>query len=137
MFTKNELSVYEGDKMPAGTYFIGDLGYIISDQDEWMELLETTNYFNEPKVYKHNKIGCLWAAGTAYGDGVYDSNFEEIFTVDSGTIGLINVKYVPKDEREYVQDLAEVRFSSPFKVSVDSLGTFRFGGKRIWTGFDG
>lgn len=137
MFYPKELLATSEEKLPAGTYYIGDIGYLVRDEDEWHELLRLADHFNAPRMFRHEKYGYLWAAHTAYGDGIYESNFGDVFTVDGGLIGIVDHKFMlPERWKEY-WGVAKVSFSRAFRVSRDEDGTFRFGAKRIWTGFDG
>ena len=92
------------DKFPAGTYYIGDLCYVMEDGlwDEWLELTSVRD--SEGKVesyedgdYKFRGFKVGWH-GTAHGDGVYESNKTANVSktrhtpVDSGTIGIIPLK---------------------------------------------
>ena len=86
-------------------YYIGDLGYVCSP-DEWESYcyqvpvrqtlllqyeegdITKEHYFNgdEDKVF--------YAFSTAYGDGAYVDNSGRRYTVDSGGIGCIDVRYL-------------------------------------------
>jgi len=67
----------------AGTYFIGDISYILSraDYDKWIES-------NFETVFSIRGFE-LVVDGTAYGDGNYKASTDEKFPVDAGIIGIV------------------------------------------------
>jgi hypothetical protein len=92
------------DKFPAGTYYIGDLCYVMQDGlwDEWLELTSVRDSQGnvqsyEDGIYKFRGFNVGWH-GTNYGDGVYLSDRmaniskTNVVPVDSGTIGIIPLK---------------------------------------------
>lgn len=81
--------------LPAGTYWIGDPGYVITDHDTWIKLIESVDYFNEPALAKVDDITIV-AGTTSYGDGCYTSNAGTYHTVDSGTLGIVPLDTVNK-----------------------------------------
>ena len=68
---------------PAGKYFVGDLCYVMTDK-QWdivciHDLTEGTT-----------DSGLKFAIErTTYGDGTYSDQFDNLYSVDSGTIGCI------------------------------------------------
>ena len=77
--------------MPAGTYYIGDLCYVMDE--EWDEFCTIT-------IDGHNCIDGEFALsdgrrfatyGTKYGDGAYTDQFGNQYGVDAGLIGCIKV----------------------------------------------
>lgn len=70
--------------MPAGTYYIGDLCYVM--HDEWDEFCDITTVGYDCIDGEFNlKDGRRFATyGTKFGDGVYDG-----LSVDAGLIGCI------------------------------------------------
>lgn len=84
---------YSKIKVPAGTYYIGDLCYVIHD-DVWDEVCEAMFPNGQPNP----KDGLLEVRGhqfisfsTMWGDGTYYGGGHE-FPVDAGLIGLISVE---------------------------------------------
>lgn len=78
---------------PADTYFIGDLCYVIRDDDLWSKICdamfpETSNEANDGllEVLGHQFV----SFSTKYGDGTYYGS-GNAFSVDSGMIGMISL----------------------------------------------
>lgn len=72
--------------VPAGTYYIGDLCYALSD-DIYDNIFGGTGY--EPGVYEEKGTGRIFGlARTAYGDGEYPASDGNKFAVDAGIIGI-------------------------------------------------
>lgn len=122
--------------MPAGTYYVGDLCYVLDDDDwDWVCL----NSF-DPKSGKsiqgmfemnNGKKFCLFE--TAYGDGEYNDQFGKSYLVDSGTIGCVLLKYTTKDGMNGGQI---IQFNEPFECKKSDK-TLIFGPVTINTGDDG
>jgi|13_taG_2_1085334.scaffolds.fasta_scaffold00449_22 hypothetical protein len=86
--------------LPAGRYFIGDLCYVISD-DDWMgmvELMELDDFTFTEGVFNGRPFA---VSSTMWGDGSYESDHyvegednEEPFRfgVDAGCIGVIRME---------------------------------------------
>ena len=74
--------------LPAGNYKIGDLCY---NNDDWREILEHPDAFNNTCTGKLKDGREFWFSGTAYGDGTYSDQHGNQYYVDSGTIGCIRV----------------------------------------------
>ena len=79
--------------MPAGRYYVGDLCYVMSNE-EWDEvcglLFEGRNDHGVNQGEFTLKDGRRFASyNTKYGDGVYESNMNTTHSVDSGNIGCI------------------------------------------------
>ena len=85
-------------RMKTGKYYIGDPCYVVEDQNDWIKLLEDTNYFkNKNQSYKGQPIYC---GGTAYGDGCYESNKGKCYGVDAGLLGIMPVEVIDIPETE-------------------------------------
>ena len=75
-----------------GSYYVGDLGYILSDND-WDELCEITKLGN----WKERRFGTFMLSSgvmfaifsTIHGDGEYEDQYGNSYRVDSATIGCI------------------------------------------------
>ena len=124
--------------MPAGKYYIGDLCYVMSD-DEWSEvcelLFEGRNDHGVNQGEFVMKDGRRFASyNTAYGDGRYQSNMNTEHCVDSGGIGCIlvdDIKYV--DNYDQFLDIgAIVEFPVDF-VTDNEDGQLQFGRMLIET----
>lgn len=109
--------------MKAGTYYVGDLCYVLDEVwDEVCDLMfagKTTEY-GEFELADGRKFAIL---GTAYGDGTYDSNVGTEHAVDSGTIGCILVEDINKVDESLG---AKIEFPSDFEV-FDDAGKLNFG----------
>jgi hypothetical protein len=81
--------------MPAGVYYVGDLCYVLRD-DDWDEAVELFT--------GNDDFGCVEGKftlqdgrqfvsfNTAFGDGAYFDQYGGKYDVDSGCIGCIRVK---------------------------------------------
>ena len=125
--------------MPAGKYYIGDLCYVMTD-DEWSECVDLffpPNNQGFPQSVEGEfqlKDGRRFASfSTAYGDGTYRSNLNTFHSVDSGSIGCIRVEDIRANKYEDIESLgAIVEFDQPFEVSEDQ-GLLVFGHVEIET----
>lgn len=126
------------DKLPAGTYYVGDLCYVVPD-DDWLEFCDRMF----PEGYpvggvKEMADGINYADFcTKYGDGVFWDNRGSFYFVDSGSIGCIPVCALPSDldlkEAYRLGDI--VSFDEAFEVGYDDVtGTITFGHIDIVTG---
>lgn len=122
-------------EVPAGEYILGDPCYAVPD-GEWMELLESCDYFNTPvgTLRRSTKEGTfnvmetfkILAFSTRWGDGTYQGTDGGMYPVDAGLIGLVPVEVVGKDAlAEHLCNL--VTFDRPTKCSTDGQGKLRFG----------
>ena len=124
---------------PAGSYWIGDLCYVM--HPEWKEMCNlffagrTDNGCNEGKFTLADGRS-VFAGNTAWGDGFYQDNEGRGYGVDAGVLGIIAVSDISEKERENNLDGGHViEFHQEFTVSVE-LGSFNFGGICIETGYD-
>lgn len=109
-------------KLPAGSYYVGDLCYVFND-DNYNQLLKITDYFqnmNQPVQFNGFPV---WAGGTYYGDGNYNDNHGNSYLVDAGIIGIASIEVI--DESEFHCGILLV-FEQEFEVSYDD-GIFQFG----------
>ena len=85
--------------MPLGKYYIGDLCYVMSDE-EWEQVCKITidgfkcieGEFNLPDGRRFAMYN------TAYGDGLYKDGNGREYSVDSGTIGCILLDDIKADK---------------------------------------
>ena len=125
-------------------YYVGDLCYVM--HDEWDEICNLT--FPDPTTEVTGKLqladGRRFAIyGTAYGDGTYfdSSDLDRAYSVDSGTVGIIEVKDITDPEFLCVvaSGLGHI-IELPQKLEdMDcsySNGTIWFGDFAIITGFE-
>ena len=111
--------------MPAGTYYVGDLCYVLSSRwDEFCELTIDGSQCLEGIFTMAD--GTRFATfGTAWGDGTYFDQEGNSYSVDAGLIGCVLVSQ--HDTDEVSADLGAIHtFTSDFPVHSD--------GKRITFG---
>ena len=126
--------------MPAGEYYIGDLCYVMDDE-EWNEFCSIT--IDGMKCIDGEfslKDGRRFATyGTAYGDGVYHDQYGHSYAVDAGLIGCILTKDIKAEKYENLLDLGAVMtFDNSFVTSggrgeKDWEGVIQFGHVMIET----
>ena len=116
--------------IPAGTYYIGDPGYIFG-RDSWRKLIELTDCFEIPNVeYKDKPV---IAFPTKSGDAVYNG-----FRVDSGLIGIVDISLIEEGSTFFNENFNRrkhtVTFHKPFDFEWDN-GDFHIGQQiHIYTG---
>lgn len=120
-------------KLEPGKYWIGDLCYVLND-DEWDEVCDQIHYRPiDTVLLKNGKV--LYVMSTAYGDGVYQSNTEKLYAVDSGTIGIIRYsdlsKFADTDESGHVYES-----DLDFELDREQKGVLIFGGEVIDTRYE-
>lgn len=106
--------------MPAGTYYIGDLCYVM--HDVWREVCNLSDSGYGKFTLKDGREFAIFP--TKYGDGTYDG-----LSVDSGTLGCIKVDDIRDTtySGDHLNGLAKVvMFLSDFEVSEDN-GVIQFG----------
>lgn len=127
--------------MPAGTYYVGDICYVM--HDVWEECCELffegrNDHGCNEGVFKLKDGRKFANFNTAYGDGSYSSNINESFCVDSGSIGCIKLEDI-RDETyssDLIKDLGAIyTFDRDFVVSEHN-GTISFGDVNIYTNED-
>lgn len=112
--------------MRPGTYYVGDLCYVMHPQ--WKQVCDLMfategnsvldGEFNLPN-------GVRFAlSSTAYGDGVYYDTEGRKYPVDAGLIGCIRKEDV-QDPEAYLDGMNVVEFEYPFHVEYN-LGTIAF-----------
>ena len=122
--------------MPAGTYYVGDLCYVM--HPEWDEFCNLTIDGHEVKDGEFTLAdGRRFATFcTKYGDGLYRSNIGTDHSVDAGLIGCIRVEDI-KDPVATVAHMnglgAVITFDAPF-TPYELDGVIRFGHVTINTG---
>ena len=121
-------------KFPAGTYYVGDLCYVM--HEEWDEMFnlffpEFTSPGNEGKFQLKSGVtfGCFT---TAYGDGVYTDQKGRNYPVDSGSIGLVRVEDVDIANKENDLALGQIlAFDEDFEIFSTEDHTLHFGNVAI------
>lgn len=120
--------------LPAGTYWIGDLCYVLEADDEWDEVCDLTILEDAPWACSEGefvmKDGRRFAMyNTKYGDGSYNDQNGFSYSVDSGSIGCILVSDI---RGEVSKEGSIVTFDREFSTGSDS-GVIRIGNIRIDT----
>jgi hypothetical protein len=125
--------------MTAGRYYIGDLCYVMSDE-EWDEVCSITIKDNKCIEGEFNlKDGRRFALyGTAWGDGLYNDQYGHSYAVDSGTIGCILESDIKENIDDILQLGALIDMNTPFVTSggrgdPDWEGIIQFGTVMIET----
>ncbi len=108
----------------AGTYYIGDLCYIIDTDENWSKICNSIETD-------------LAMSYTAYGDGLYKDNNKKYYSVDSGTIGIISTdhQYIDKEKLEQTLNKEHARvviFDNDFVFKCTN-GKFQIGTIKINT----
>ena len=120
--------------MPAGTYYIGDLCYVM--HPEWDEFCDITINDHECLDGEFNlKDGRRFATyGTAYGDGCYPTSIGARLGVDAGLIGCIKVEDIRDPSVTKLESYGTVvTFDRPF-MTQEVNGTIIFGNVEVYTG---
>lgn len=113
--------------MPAGTYYIGDLCYVM--HKEWNEVCEMFFQGRSDQGCNEGKLQLIdgrefVSFNTAYGDGTYNDQYGNYYYVDAGLIGCIKID----DIRE------EVPAGGTNVVTFDKDFTCYSDGKRLQFG---
>lgn len=85
--------------MRAGKYYVGDLCYVLNDED-WDNVCALIIKDNQRLEGEFElRDGRRFAIyGTTWGDGAYEDEFGKNYSVDSGTIGCILLEDITKGE---------------------------------------
>jgi hypothetical protein len=111
--------------MQAGKYYIGDLCYVLDD-DEWDEvcsiIIKGNNFFDGEFVLEDGREFAIYS--TAYGDGEYNDYYGNSYSVDSGSIGCIRIEDIKNVKNKIDIELlgAIVNFDTQF-VTGGGRGT--------------
>ena len=129
-------------RFPAGKYWLGDLAYVTNREDRLYgddpgktgtvilfgfrdnarEFLNAAQFGGERLEFETSPIHGI-EFRTAFGDGVYQDQFNEVYPVDSGTLGCIQANGVTRTEN--VGMGKHYTFAEPFEVTWEK-GFFRF-----------
>jgi hypothetical protein len=129
--------------MPAGKYYVGDLCYVMTDE-EWDVFCSITikglncidGQFEMPDGRKFATYG------TMYGDGLYKDQYGNKYGVDAGLIGCIRVEDINPEKLDNIEELGAIHeFKTDFVTSGgrgtdDWRGAIQFGNVLIETGDD-
>lgn len=116
--------------MPAGTYYVGDLCYVLGDS--WDQVCAATIRHDEcldgEFVLPDGRRFAMY--GTRWGDGEYRDAQGRRYGVDAGSIGCILLSEVDEPDSAYLGQVID--FASDFDTS-ESDGIIRFGNVGIDT----
>ena len=126
--------------MPSGVYYVGDLCYVMTDE-EWDQFCSITiegnkcldGEFNMPDGRRFATYGTMW------GDGEYRDQHGNRYSVDSGSIGCILLTDIRANKYEDIKELGTVVeftediFTSGCIKGRDSNGVINIGPLRIDT----
>ena len=123
--------------LPAGTYYVGDLCYVLGDRwDEVCSLLDAPGVdFDGPaptQTVFTMADGTVFACmKTMYGDGTYETSDGDVVGVDSGTVGAVLVKDITRAGQEslHVGQTVELAECVPYRHD----GTLYFGDYEVYT----
>ena len=82
-------------------YFVGDLCYVLHD-DVWNEVCNQTPFDNSTFEFELSDGRKYLLFSTEYGDGTYNDQYGNPYSVDSGTIGAILLDDINDPELERV-----------------------------------
>lgn len=109
------------NKLPAGTYYVGDLCYVLG-RDDYDEIVCTFRY-NDGEVHTVNGYTFAWTS-TAYGDGCYTDSKGNEYPVDAGLIGILRVDNHPEMLEDMLQHNIDVDAKEGYPFWKHNLFTF-------------
>lgn len=123
--------------IPAGTYYVGDLCYVLLDRwEEVCALLDQPGIdFDGPAptqtvftMVDGTVFACM---RTMYGDGTYETSTGEVVGVDSGTVGAVLVKNITRTGQEslHMGNIVELAECIPYRHE----GVLYFGEHEVYT----
>jgi hypothetical protein len=121
--------------MNAGVYYIGDICYVMTD-DEWDEVCELTIQDNQCVSGEFTlKDGRKFAMyNTMYGDGSYYDQHGNEYSVDSGTLGCILYSDIRADKYDDIRELGTiVEITEDFTTGFNDDGVVMIGPIHIET----
>lgn len=129
--------------MPAGRYYVGDLCYVMTEQ-EWDQFCSITikgqecvdGEFEMPDGRKFATYGTRW------GDGLYKDQYGNRYGVDAGLIGCIRVEDINPEKFGDLESLGSVHefkhdfYTSGGRGNPNWRGAIQFDRVLIETGDD-
>ena len=105
--------------MQPGSYYVGDLCYVM-DNDEWDEVCKLTladeSLLDGEFTLPDGRRFAMYM--TSWGDGAYQDQTGNRYSVDSGTIGCIKWSDVKTHKYDHIMDLGVLHeFDSEFETS--------------------
>jgi len=121
--------------MKAGTYYIGDLCYVMHDR--WDEFCALTINGHQVLDGEFNLAdGTRFATFTTrWGDGTYKDQLGNEYSVDAGLIGCIRVEDIAPEELANIEDGRVVEFVNDF-TTFSSGGVISIGNVSIDTDYE-
>lgn len=109
-------------RFKAGTYYVGDLCYVISDR--WQEYITASNccVVNDVVLDDGSEI---WGHHTAFGDGCFSDDLGNEYYVDAGMIGVISIDDIDESPN-FLKGGRVLTFPEDFEPSYLD-GTFSIG----------
>lgn len=112
--------------MPAGTYYIGDLCYVLDSRWEEFCALTIEDRMVKDGVFTMSDGTTFATFSTAYGDGFYQDNFGNEYPVDAGLIGCVAISSI--DPGVNFSGLGhQYTFYKDFEVRSHATGVIDFG----------
>jgi hypothetical protein len=117
--------------LEPGTYWIGDLCYVIENETWQNKICTALNHSEEHHDGTDPALvvlpgGCAFLGNTSYGDGTYTGSNGFNYGVDSGTIGIVNKEAMNKVLTDCDTTLGTfITRDKHFSVSIEN-GTFKF-----------
>jgi len=87
-----KLTSYKNVKLPPGTYYIGDLCYVLGDSWIYKKAWDSIDYA-VPSFFR-SESGCIVVDRTAYGDGSYSDNGNRSYSVDAGVLSIVSIELI-------------------------------------------
>ena len=104
-------------ELPAGKYYVGDPCYVI--REGWDDYLDAW-YKGQPWR------GRPTTAYNTRGDGRFRDNFGREYPVDAGIIAAVPLEHIQDMNRARL-DGAVIRFTNPFRCSMNDRGRIKIG----------
>lgn len=99
MWDYEDLKKGATEMMPAGTYFVGDLCYVMNDRwDEVCDKIISKQHRGDGEFVLNDSVRFA-SYGTRWGDGCYEDQNGCQYGVDAGIIGCISMNDVDMDIR--------------------------------------
>jgi hypothetical protein len=111
--------------MPAGSYYVGDLCYVMHPQwDEFCSLTISSSSVSDGEFELKNGVRFA-SLCTLYGDGFYEDQFGNGYSVDAGLIGCIRIEDIA--DKQASLNLGTIHeFEEDFEVYSEN-GMLHFG----------
>jgi len=115
---KNETAPMTAAAPNPVDFFLGDLCYVL--HDAWSEVCDLTPFDNSQHEFELADGRKFILFSTAFGDGVYNDQNGNPYSVDSGTIGAIRVEDIrdPEFDRVVENGLGHIH---EFPAEIDGM----------------